>query len=173
MIPFSTPRLWVDEFTSDYSSKPGNVKLYNEIVGILSPAVTLSLPRGWSNIKTQEEAKTWIGIRMAESRVLTVSEKQNQHCIGFVFLYDMGSKEQKITYRFGYLLAESVWGKGLGTELIKGLVRACKEADNIASLSGGVERNNLASVRVLEKIGFSVSTLDAESEDTVFYEYQF
>lgn len=173
MISFATHRLLIHEFNSDNNRKTGNESIYNQIPGILSPAVTETLPREWSTINTLDAAKSWMSNRIAESKVLMVSSKENGCCIGFIFLFQMENIEQLIAYRFGYLLAESVWGKGLGTELVSGLVNACAEAGNIESLSGGVENNNRASIRVLEKIGFSISTLDTESEDTTFYEYQF
>jgi len=85
----------------------------------------------------------------------------------------MDSKHNYYDLRFGYLLAEKVWGKGLGTELIEGLLNWCKKQGNIRSISGGVETDNIESIKVLEKTGFSVSTMDSPSEKTVFYEYRF
>ena len=69
--------------------------------------------------------------------------------------------------RLGYMLDESVWGKGYATELISGFVSWCKNHD-IESVIGGVERNNLASRRVLEKSGFIEVTGAGGSEEQLF-----
>lgn len=170
---FSTVRLQVDECLNRYTSEADFNKLAKEVIAILTPSVTVALPPEWSNVNTMEKAQDWIRNRLSEGEVLTVYLKENQNLIGFVFLFELGDKEQGVAYRFGYLLAEIEWGKGLGTELITGLVRTCKMFGNVASVSGGVERNNLASIRVLEKIGFVVSPQDVATEDTIFYEYLF
>ena len=65
------------------------------------------------------------------------------------------------------MLAESAWGKGFATELITGLVNWCRE-NAIKSITGGVEHNNPASARVLEKCGFSVND-NATDDEQVFY----
>ena len=58
-----------------------------------------------------------------------------------------------LSLRLGYMLAESSWGKGLASELVRGVVEWCENKD-VASVTGGVERDNIASRRVLEKCGF-------------------
>ncbi|EOD81766.1 hypothetical protein D515_01673 [Grimontia indica] len=50
--------------------------------------------------------------------------------------------------------------------MLQGLVSWCQQSGKVATLSGGAEENNLASVRVLEKNGF---VRDGETiKDTVF-----
>jgi len=156
-----------------YTSEADFNKLAKEVTAILTPAVTATLPPAWNGVNTQKKAQEWIRKRLSEGEVLTVHLKKNENLIGFVFLFELGNKEQGVAYRFGYLLAEREWGKRLGTELIAGLVSTCKITGNVASVSGGVERNNLASIRVLEKIGFTISSQDEATEATIFYEYLF
>jgi len=59
-----------------------------------------------------------------------------------------------IEVRLGYLLSEHAWGKGIAGELVSGFVTWCRRQANIVSIVGGVEQNNVASQRVLEKNGF-------------------
>ena len=59
-----------------------------------------------------------------------------------------------IEVRLGYLLAEDAWGQGYASELVEGFVRWCRQHPPIASIAGGVARDNVASVRVLTKNGF-------------------
>ena len=167
-MKYSTSRLIVAE-----DSKSNSGELFDEICSILSPEVTVSLPSGWSNINTREKANVWLEARKSEGTVLFVHHKELKRVVGFIFLYNMDNNSARTDYRFGYLLAQEVWGNGLGTELIKGLIDACKREGTINSVSGGVERNNGASIRVLEKIGFVSSKEDVPSKETLFFRYQF
>ena len=71
-----------------------------------------------------------------------------------MFLYENNEIKESEELRLGYLLAESIWGKGIGSELIKGLVKYCNDSKIIESISGGVEKDNVGSIKVLEKNGF-------------------
>ena len=89
--------------------------------------------------------------------------------VGFLFLNgEYSSDPNLIDVRLGYLLSEETWGRGLGSELIKGLIDWCRNAENVSSISGGVEIGNKASIRVLEKHGFGILTLEEPSEGMIF-----
>ncbi len=139
----------------------------------MTPKVTKALPAGWQNIKSILDAQQWIKERDDEGHFVTIQLLSTNEIFGFIFLYESDSKLNYYDLRFGYLLSEKVWGKGLGTELIQGLIKWCKEAGDIKSISGGVETDNVGSIRVLEKTGFTASTVDNSTEQVVFYEYQF
>lgn len=68
---------------------------------------------------------------------------------------------------FAYLISETLWWKGYGTELIKGLVVWCKSSRNIRSLSGGVATKNTGSARILEKCGFVALDHATSVKDTM------
>ncbi len=121
---------------------------------ILSPEVTKALPDGWQSINTVEKAKKWIAEREADSHFYAIINKDSETIIGFLFLYREGDSQ---ALRLGYLIGETYWGKGIGTELIKGLVAWCKTKQVVKSLSGGVEEDNIGSIKVLEKCGFKRS----------------
>ena len=59
-----------------------------------------------------------------------------------------------IEVRLGYLLAEDAWGQGYASELVEAFVGWCRQHPPIASIVGGVARDNVASARVLTKSGF-------------------
>ena len=58
--------------------------------------------------------------------------------------------------RLSYLLAESVRGRGLASEMVEGLVRWRSSRPAIRSIAGGVSVGNAASARVLGKNGFNL-----------------
>lgn len=54
-----------------------------------------------------------------------------------------------------------------------GLVEWCEKMGNVSSISGGVEVENKASVRVLEKNGFSILPMEDPPEGMLFLERKF
>ncbi len=170
---FKTERLQVCSWKSITRDKASEQIFEERVISILTPKVTESLPTGWQGIKTRPSAKKWIVERAHESVFLSVQHLSSSETVGFIFLYVLESEKTNYNLRFGYLLAESVWGKGLGTELVKGLVDWCENVGDINSISGGVERDNIGSIKVLEKVGFVPSTIDTSTENVLFYEYQF
>ena len=161
---YSTHRLLVSEW---HSIAPGewNAKELEEIVlEILMPSVTRSLPPAWQGTYSPERANNWIKQRDAEGITLMVIEKSTLSAIGLVILFTDSSGRN---LRLGYLLAESVWGKGYASELIQGFVRWCAN-NNIASVTGGVDAENIASRRVLEKNGFIREAEPSEGDEQMF-----
>ena len=69
--------------------------------------------------------------------------------------------------RLGYVVAESVWGRGFATELVAGLVEWSRSEPSIRTISAGVAPTNEASIRVLDKNGFLLS---AVSDSEHFYQ---
>jgi len=170
---FKTQRLAVSSWTKQTDKLKSENTFAKRVIDILSPDVTKALPDGWQNLKSVNEAEAWITDRDRESHFLTVQLNSTNEIIGFIFLYESESNQQSYELRFGYLLSENVWGKGMGSELIEGLLQWCKEAGDIKSLSGGVECDNIGSIKVLEKTGFTISSMESPSEKVIFYEYHF
>lgn len=61
-----------------------------------------------------------------------------------------------------YLLKAKYWGKGLATEAAKALVDYAFNQFDLASIHGGAASENLASKRVMEKIGMRYVGLNEE-----------
>ncbi len=171
---FKTDRLSVDCW-GDYASAIHDAgALSSRIASILSPEVTKALPPGWQEIDTVEKANEWINERVEESVVFTIHLVSENLLAGFLFLNgEYASDSNLIDVRLGYLLSEETWGKGLGSEFIKGLVACCEKAESISSISGGVEINNKASIRVLEKNGFEMISSGEPIEETIFLQRKF
>lgn len=167
---FSTERLLVESWKNHKGSKK---EFAQNTIDILSPGVTQSLPEGWQSIKSIPKALQWLNERDSESHFLCVKLLDKETIIGYVFLYESESQSPPYELRFGYLLAEQHWGKGLGTELIKGLLTWCRNEGNIKSISGGVETDNIGSIKVLKKTGFTLSPEKGPSDRVVFYVYSF
>lgn len=141
-----------------------------QICHIMSPQVTQSLPEGWQNIDTHHQAEIWMNEQIKQSCFHLIRLKTNNALIGFMFIYHTEANQTPFDIRIGYLIAEQYWGKGMATELIKGLINRCQLSSNIKSIIGGVEAENIGSIKVLQKNGFKLT--DGEEEETLFYTYQ-
>ncbi|MGB3366907.1 MAG: GNAT family N-acetyltransferase [Acidaminobacteraceae bacterium] len=148
-------------------------KLAGDTLHLLTSKVTEFLPDSWQDIKSIDDSLKWIEDRQKESTFLNVKRLVTGELIGFIFIYEPENQEKYFDLMFGYLLSEACWGKGYGTELIKGLVNWSKNFGNIKSLSGGVATKNTGSVRVLEKCGFISLDQDRTDGETMMFKQEF
>jgi len=168
---FQTERLNIVGYISHINNQANKDNLTNQVIEIMSPKVTESLPSGWQNINTTTVAEKWLNEINLECSFLLVQLKNTNEVIGFIFLYEPDDIKLPIDIRLGYLLGEKHWGSGLGSELIKGLLICCKSSEAINSITGGVEADNIGSIKVLEKNGF-IQT-ESNNEGVLFYVYDF
>ena len=161
---YSTERLLVCEWRSTSPDDWNQEELAVVVKNILTPKVTQSLPPAWQGNYTSERASSWIEERDDEATTLLVIEKSTRTAIGFIILFNCTDGRD---IRLGYLLAEIAWGKGLASELIGGFVEWCKK-NAISSVTGGVESDNNASKRVLEKNGFVAKPLTNDKSEQMF-----
>jgi [ribosomal protein S5]-alanine N-acetyltransferase len=170
---FRTKRLKVKSWKHQIMYPSNERKFANQILQIMTPKVTKSLPDDWQKIDSLDKANHWIRERDEESEFLTIELSSETKIIGFLFLYEATTSNNMIDLRLGYLLSETVWGNGLGSELIKGLVDCCENNLRIKSISGGVEIENVGSIKVLEKNGFSPVQSNHQPKDLIFLERKF
>jgi RimJ/RimL family protein N-acetyltransferase len=153
---FETDRLLVREWHSITRDHWQEQDLADLVVSLMTEPVTRPLPSPWRGEYTVDRAVRWIAERDSEGPTLLVVERSTGQAVGLVILFEAAAGDDTggIDVRLGYLLAESAWGKGLASELIEGFVGWSRAEAAIRSLAGGVERDNVASTRVLEKNGF-------------------
>ena len=171
---YETSRLKIDCVDSYFSENTEDDKFAQQIISILSDEVTRSLPTGWHEVRTIERAFSWISERKSEGLVSAILIKPEKETVGFLFLSEETSnKSNDIELRLGYLLTKHVWGQGLGSELIGGLIKWIKSDGRISLISGGVDKENIGSCKVLEKNGFKSSTCELAPNGVVIYERKF
>jgi len=168
---YSTDRLLVKEWHSLTSDDWQEQDLAVIVKSILTPQVTHSLPPDWQGPYTLKRAEAWVAERDDEGITLLAVEKSSGKAIGIIILFESAKDQYGSDLRLGYMLAESSWGKGFASELINGFVSWCQN-NNISSLTGGVEKDNIASRRVLEKCGF-VQTSSGEGAGEQLFVLQF
>ncbi len=162
---FSTPRLQVKAWNTAPSSL---TSLEAELSELLIPAVTAFLPEPLRLAKGVDPIAGWIAARNSESDVFTVRDKSTHALFGLLILAASFEPGYPLEIRLGYLLAEQTWGKGIATELVKGLVLWCRENYLSGHLLGGVEKGNPASAAVLIKAGFKRSDVLSSGDTDTF-----
>lgn len=165
---FMTERLSVSHAMDLYLENQN--QLTDEVIELLTPQVVKTLPEEWHNITTTEQALSWLQARFTESDVLMIHDKPSDHVIGFMFTHDSKTQDGEDAINIGYLLGEGHWRKGYASEVLKGLVEHYKSNSEVNTLYAGVEANNVGSIRVLEKNGFTTSSQAPKNDKSLFYE---
>jgi RimJ/RimL family protein N-acetyltransferase len=85
--------------------------------------------------------------------IWAVALKENDLCIGHIGLYDIDYVSRKA--EVGMLIGEQTyWGKGIGFAITEAIVEFAFAQLNLHNIQARVLENNLASLRVFEKLGF-------------------
>ena len=161
---FNTDRLIVEEW---HALSVSELHMAQAVATILTPRVTRSLPEGWQGEYSADRASMCVAERDQEGATLLVLDGASKAPIGLMVLFESEEEADGRCIRIGYLLAESAWGRGYGSELLKGFIDWCRTVD-ISSVIGGVARENSASRRVLEKNGFSVLPGVQDQQELVY-----
>ena len=138
-----------------------------ELGSLLSPRVLQHLPEPLQPGPGETAIAEWVEDRQAESALFVARSRREGHVAGLVILAAFDAPDAPLSVHVGYLLAETEWGKGLATELMSGLIDAARAAAPLR-LVGGTARDNLASIRVLEKAGF-VYAPDLSGDGTIIF----
>lgn len=164
---FNTKRLIVKEWHSFEPQELNAPDLETIVEEILVPEVTERFPVMWRGNYDKRRAKFWIQERDSESKTLLAVEKETNKALGFINFFKVGDRSRGTYLRLGYLLSNVMWNKGFGTELVDGFIHWCKE-NNISTVLAGVDPDNIASIRVLEKNNFLAETTDTNGINRLF-----
>jgi ribosomal-protein-alanine N-acetyltransferase len=158
---YETERLGVRHWGASLADAEARAALERDLTPILTPRVLAHLPPSLQ-IGPDSNLRQWVDDRAGESDVLTIRHRETGVLMGVLILaqpFDAGQ------VHIGYLLAETAWGAGYATELVKGLIAAVSEG---TELVGGVGMDNPASGRVLQKAGFTKRAALSTPDSDVF-----
>ncbi|CAA6816627.1 MAG: Unknown protein [uncultured Sulfurovum sp.] len=166
---FTTKRLIAKEWHSFEPEELNHPDLESIVEKILVPEVTKTFPPMWQGDYDKKRAKFWIEELDSDSKALLVVAKETKKPIGIINFFKVGEKSRgKGTYlRLGYLVSKIMWNNGFGTELVEGFICWCKE-NKISTVLAGVNPDNIASIRVLEKNNFLTEKMDANGMSLLF-----
>ena len=158
VVPWSTP-LSTTELT--------------ELGGILDTEVTAFLPPHLQYEPGTTDVSKWASTFAAgESAVSSVRLLGTNELCGLILL----RPEEESSLYVGYIFGKRHWGKGLATELLRGLVDQLTAQRFVGELHAGVDRQNPASAAVLRKVGFNAmgpSTIGDKPTDVDWYYRKF
>lgn len=125
----------------------------------------------WLNLRdifphpyTLEDAQTFLGFVSKEDPKTTFAIATDSEAIGSIGLR-LGNDVHRKTAELGYWLAEPFWGRGIMTEAVREFTRWALEAFALQRIFAEPFATNTASIRVLEKAGF---TCEARMRANVF-----
>jgi len=144
--------------------------LIDGVLKLLSVNVTMHLPDEWQKVDNLHKAKSWLEKRLMEGDVFSIYLTGQDEFVGLLFLYKFENDSGMYEVRIGYLISEKFWGKGLGSELISSLLLELSKVHGVVSVVGGVNPDNIGSIKVLTKNGFQLMERVNGAE---LYEYKF
>ncbi len=110
---------------------------------------------------TEDDAKWWVETGSKEQGLYMAIDLAGE-CIGVVGVF-FGQSELQYSAEIGYWIAEEHWGKGMGTEAVSKMTDNAFSDTRIVRLSAPVFSPNRASMRVLEKCGYSLEAIHREA----------
>lgn len=153
MEAFATERLSVRDWAPALSDPARRSALEAGMAAMLTLAVLAHLPEP---LQLRGDVAAWIRDRDAEADVHLVTETDGGALIGALLLAPDADPQGGQVLHVGYFFAQTAWGKGYATELLRGLATALQGRGPVL-LIGGVGKGNDASRRVLTKAGFAIS----------------
>ena len=119
-----------------------------------NPRIAAMMRDAFPSPYTRKDAQRFIRMATGHTPDLLLAIDINGEAVGGVGIHLMDDVKHR-TAEIGYWISESLWGKGIMTDAIGSLVPAVFERYAIVRLQAGIFSNNPASMRVLEKCGFS------------------
>ena len=127
--------------------------------------------RGSKPIETTEDAKEYISNqKLLKGSVLTIRKGiellNPQELMGSVmYRFD---KTQEKECEIGYSIGRKFWGKGFGKEIVKMLLESIQENKDIQNVIAWTNKENIASIKILERNGFQRVEQDNNSANYLY-----
>ena len=117
--------------------------------------------RVWRNLSrlphpyTAADAEAWITRAGAQSPVTDFAITVHDEAVGGIGV-EIGRDVFYRSAEIGYWLGESYWGRGIATEALRAMTEYAFTTFDLCRLQAGVFQWNPASMRVLEKAGYTL-----------------
>ena len=153
-----------DYVSEDICLEPLSQK-HAEMIHIFASKYNVKKYIGWqlkeTSSETAEFVKTLIARHEAGSHVYaSVVEKKTGRVIGTAMLF--GFDKTANHGEIGYVLDDTVWGKGYGTQIVRMVSEYAFKEIGLRKIFARVVNTNHGSARILEKNGYA---LEAELKD--------
>ncbi|MCP5039000.1 MAG: GNAT family N-acetyltransferase [Rhodobacteraceae bacterium] len=155
MTGFRTARLDVRNWAELLAVPAERHDLERALIGLLTPEVTQRLPLSMQFPGTYGSIGKWVSTQSDEADIFCVHTRDPAVLAGLIVLTQGQDRGGIATLHLGYLLGVPYWGQGYASELIAALLAALS-SDPQKYILAGVDRDNHASSRVLQKAGFEI-----------------
>lgn len=136
----------------------------------------------WRNVRdrfphpyTLMDAEEWVRYASRENPTLNFAIEVDGEAVGGIGLVPKEDIYRR-TAEIGYWLGEPFWGQGIMSEVVKALTDYAFETFDLSRIYAGVFERNRASMRVLEKAGYTFEarlrkaiTKEGETMDEFIY----
>jgi ribosomal-protein-alanine N-acetyltransferase len=119
-----------------------------------NPRIAAIMRDAFPSPYTLEDAHRFISMATGLTSNLFLVIEVKGEAVGGIGIHPLEDVKRK-SAEIGYWLSESLWGKGIVTDAVRSLVPFAIERCDIVRLQAGIFSNNPASMRVLEKCGFT------------------
>jgi len=127
--------------------------------------------RGSKPMETLEAAVSYVeNRRLLKDKTLTIREGvelvKTQELIGSImYRFD---EDRKKECEIGYSIGRKFWGQGFGKKIVRELLRSLEENESVAIVIAWSNKENIASIKILEKVGF-LRVEQEESQSNYLY----
>lgn len=118
-------------------------------------AVWRNLRDGFPHPYTLTDAERWIAMATSNDDLHAFAIATPDEVIGGAGLHPF-SDVHRLSAELGYWLGQEYWGRGIATAAVTALCHYAFDELQLVRLQAGVFEGNEASMRVLEKCGFSL-----------------
>jgi ribosomal-protein-alanine N-acetyltransferase len=137
---------------------------YKEIYNIYSCEETLRF-EGMSTLKNEEQAKEYIDsfLKGYENKHFIrwgISSKESDKLIGLVALHHIDYRN--LNAQIGYILNKDYWNKKIMSEVLRTVIKFLFDNTELHRLEVNINKENKASFRLAEKVGFVTEGLKIE-----------
>jgi RimJ/RimL family protein N-acetyltransferase len=124
------------------------------------------LPREWSEERVRDSENLWVQRGVGLSLAFESASGELTGFCGFLEIPSVHPEPQLV-----YALLERLTGRGYATEMARAAIEDARAAAGFTSIVAGVDEVNVASVHVLEKLGFvRTGTQQGAFGNTLMYE---
>lgn len=125
--------------------------------------------------KTVEQEESFIDNISKQNNALFIIAETEGKIIGTLNFSGGTRPRIEHTGEFGVSVLKEYWGQGIGTKLIKYLIKWCKESGIIRKVNLRVRSDNYSAIHIYKKLGFSEEGLikrdffiDGKFYDSIF-----
>ncbi len=119
-----------------------------------NPYIAGMMRDGFPSPYTHDDAKRFIAMATSPGPNLFLAIVAGGEAVGGIGIHLLEDVRRR-SAEIGYWLSGDLWGQGIITDAVSSLVPVAFERYDIVRLQAGIFSNNPASMRVLEKCGFT------------------